>query len=81
MIRLEQTLPGASQLIMRMFTDAPTQRCGFHIDTALPRSSTIGLVRVFNGTRTLYVHPENIISMNDFYQYLGKREQLGKELA
>lgn len=80
LVTLEQTLTGVSQVMIRMFTEAPTQRCGFHIDTTLPRASPFGLLRVFNGPGTFYVHPDNITKMSDFYRYFGEREQLGKDL-
>ncbi len=77
---LEQMLTGVSQFTVRIFTEAPTQRCGFHVDTIKPRATPVGLLKVFNGPGTFYVHPENVTNMADFYRYFGQRECLGKEL-
>lgn len=80
LVECECLLTGASRFILRIFTESPTLRCGFHVDTAVPRAPAVGLLRVFNGPGTKYVDPANITNMRDFYRYLSQRERLGKEL-
>jgi len=80
LVEIEQILTNASHFMMRIFTEAPTCRCGFHVDTVPPRAPTIGLLRVFNGHRTEYVHPENVTSMRDFYRHLSQRERQVKAM-
>jgi hypothetical protein len=80
LVERQGRLTGASQFMVRVLTEAPTRRCGFHVDTALPRAPTIGLLRVFNGAQTEYAHPANVTSMRDFYRYLSQRERLAREM-
>jgi len=81
LVERERALTRASHFMLRVFTEAPTTRCGFHVDTAVPRAPTVGLLRVFNGPGTEYVDPDNITSMRDFYRYLAQRERLAREMA
>jgi hypothetical protein len=80
LVELERALTGASHFMLRVLTEAPTRRCGFHVDTAMPRAPTTGLLRVFNGCGTEYVHPDNVTSMRDVYRHLSHRERLAKEM-
>lgn len=80
MVAWERRLTGAEYFMLRLFTEAPTARCGFHLDTAVPRAPTVGLLRVFNGPGTRFVQPENLVGMGAFYRYFGTRERLGKQL-
>ncbi|MFD9354658.1 hypothetical protein [Streptomyces sp. NPDC060031] len=63
-------------VMVRVFTEAPTRRCGFHVDTVPPQSPTVGAVRVYNGPTTEYVACEDVLGMSDFYAYLARRERL-----
>jgi hypothetical protein len=40
-----------------------------------------GLLRVYNGAGTAYVDPADVLSMQRFYQYLSRREQIETELT
>ncbi|MFJ2102873.1 hypothetical protein ACIOHR_37610 [Streptomyces anulatus] len=72
----EQSRTG--RVLVRIFTETPTRRCGFHVDTVPPRASPIGALRVYNGRTTEYVIPGDVRSMPDFYAYLSCRERLAK---
>jgi hypothetical protein len=80
MVERERAMTNASHFMLRVFTEAPTHRCGFHIDTVLPHAPTTGILCVFNGPGTEYVHPDNVTSMHDFYRHLSQRERLAKEM-
>src|SRR5262249_23210627 len=69
-------MTGAERFMLRIFTEAPSTECGFHVDTVPPAAPILGLLRVYNGAGTCYVDPRNVTSMKDFYRYLGKRERL-----
>ncbi|MET9886495.1 hypothetical protein ABZZ20_25825 [Streptomyces sp. NPDC006430] len=66
-------------VMVRAFTEAPTRRCGFHVDTVPPQSSTVGAVRVYNGPTTEYVACEDVRGMDEFYAYLARRERLSRQ--
>ena len=68
-----------SRFQLRIFTGAPTTDCGFHVDTVPPGAPTCGLLRVYNGAGTDYVHPDNVVGTSEFYQYLSRRERLERE--
>lgn len=72
-------LTGASRFMVRLFTEAPTTECGFHVDSVPRGAPEWGLLRVYNGAGTEYVDPANLTSMADFYRYLGRRERLERE--
>lgn len=74
------SVTGAASFTIRIFTGEPSARCGYHVDTVPPRSSTIGLLRVYNGAGTPYLSPEAVTSMRDFYRYLSRRERLVRDL-
>jgi Protein of unknown function (DUF1826) len=69
----------ATRLMLRIFTEAPTNECGFHVDTVPPASPVCGLLRVYNGEGTEYADPSNVTGMDDFYRYLARRERLVRE--
>ncbi|OEJ23072.1 hypothetical protein AR457_38470 [Streptomyces agglomeratus] len=69
----------ARRVMVRVFTEAPTRRCGFHVDTVPPQAPTIGAVRVYNGPTTQYVASDDVLGMADFYAYLSRRERLSRE--
>jgi hypothetical protein len=69
----------ARRFMLRIFTEAPTTKCGFHVDTVPPAAPAFGLLRVYNGAGTLYVEPANVTSMADFYSDLGQRERLARK--
>jgi len=71
----------ASRFMLRIFTEAPTTECGFHVDTVPPASLVCGLLRVYNGRGTEYADPSNVTGMDDFYRYLARRERLVRERA
>jgi hypothetical protein len=73
------SLSHASRFMLRIFTEAPTTECGFHVDSVPPGAPTWGFLRVYNGAGTEYVHPANVTSMADFYRYLSRRERLIRE--
>lgn len=66
-------------LMLRLFTEAPTQHCGFHIDTVAPGRPPFGLLKVYNGRGTHYIDPADMTRMHDFYGYLGRRERFIRE--
>ncbi|MQY10923.1 hypothetical protein SRB5_10360 [Streptomyces sp. RB5] len=69
------------RVMVRVFTEAPTRRCGFHVDTVPPQAPTIGAVRVYNGATTEYVHGDDVLGTAEFYGYLAHRERLSREAA
>jgi hypothetical protein len=69
---------GISRLLVRVFTEKPTCRCGFHVDTVGPRAPAVGAVKVYNGVGTEYVSPADVVSMAAFYDYLANREWISK---
>lgn len=68
----------ARRFMLRIFTEAPTTECGFHVDSVPPAAPGFGLLRVYNGAGTLYADPANVTSMADFYSDLGQRDRLVK---
>ncbi|MFI1153952.1 hypothetical protein [Streptomyces sp. NPDC020817] len=70
---------GTDKVMVRVFTEAPTRRCGFHVDTVPPQSPTVGAVRVYNGPTTEYVACEDVLGMGEFYTYLARRERLSRQ--
>ncbi|MEU3689965.1 DUF1826 domain-containing protein [Streptomyces narbonensis] len=78
---VEQVLAAADvkRVMVRVFTEAPTRRCGFHVDTVPPQAPTTGAVRVYNGPTTEYVSGDDVRSMKDFYAYLSRRERMSRE--
>ncbi|MFF0448783.1 hypothetical protein ACFYT4_20630 [Streptomyces sp. NPDC004609] len=72
---------GNGPVLVRVFTEAPTRRCGFHVDTVPPDSPTVGAVRVYNGPTTEYVASGDVLGMADFYAYLSRRERLSRQAA
>ena len=70
---------GVSHFMLRFFTEAPTDECGFHVDTVPPAAPTCGILRVYNGRGTDYADPANVTCMRDFYTYLARRERLIRE--
>jgi hypothetical protein len=66
------------RVMVRVFTEAPSRRCGFHVDTVPACCSTIGALRVYNGLTTEYVDPADVQSMEAFYRYLSRRERLAR---
>lgn len=80
LVRLGQTLTGASRFVFRILTADPSRHCGFHVDTVPPGAPTVGILRVYNGAGTDYVEPSNVTSMRDFYQFLARRERLVRDV-
>jgi hypothetical protein len=70
----------ASRFMLRILTDTPNRRCGFHVDTVAPGASPWGLLRVYNGAGTAYADPTAVTAMTDFYRYLARRERLVRDL-
>ncbi|MFI5666358.1 hypothetical protein [Streptomyces sp. NPDC051704] len=70
---------GTDKAMVRVFTEPPTRRCGFHVDTVAPQSPTVGAVRVYNGPTTEYVACEDVLGMGEFYTYLARRERLSRQ--
>lgn len=80
LVRLQGVLARSAVFMVRLSTDAPSRRCGFHVDTVAPRAPTIGLLRVYGGAGTDYVEPSNVLGSDDFYRDLSARERLAREL-
>jgi hypothetical protein len=72
---------GATRFQLRIFTEAPTTNCGFHVDTVPPAAPKWGLLRVYNGAGTDYVDPSEVVSTSAFYHYMACRERLARERA
>jgi hypothetical protein len=66
-------------LMLRIFAEAPTEFCGFHVDTVVPGRPPVGLLKVYNGAGTRYVEPGDVTDMGSFYGYLRQRERLSRE--
>ena len=81
LVQLQGVLARSAVFMVRLSTDAPSRRCGFHVDTVAPRAPTIGLLRVYGGAGTDYVEPSNVLGSDDFYRDLSARERLARELA
>jgi hypothetical protein len=73
------SIAGCRGLMVRLFTESPTEHCGFHVDTVAPGRPPIGLLKVYNGQGTHYIDPADVTRMHDFYGYLGRRERLVRE--
>jgi len=73
------SLTGAVRFMLRIFTEAPSTECSFHVDTVPPGAPAVGLLRVYNGAGTDYVDPTNLTSFADFYRYLGRHERLRRD--
>ena len=69
------------RVLIRAFTEAPTRRCGFHVDTVPPQAPTVGALRVYNGASTEYVDPEDVEDVRRFYGYLSRRERLTRGIG
>lgn len=69
-------LASCTHMMLRLFTEAPTERCGFHVDTVPPARPCVGLLKVYNGQGTLYVEPRDLLDVREFYSYLARRERL-----
>jgi hypothetical protein len=74
-----EALSHSSRFMLRIFIDAPTTECGFHVDSVPPGAPTYGFLRVYNGAGTEYVDPANVTSIADFHRYLSRRERLVRE--
>jgi hypothetical protein len=72
---------GASRYMLRIHTDAPSNQCGFHVDTLPPNAPNWGLLRVYNGAGTSYVESADVTTTRQFYRYMSRRERLARELA
>ncbi|MBG0794480.1 DUF1826 domain-containing protein [Methylocystis sp. H62] len=72
-------LAGCNSVLLRVLVEAPTEICGFHIDTVGPGLPPFGLLKVYNGEATRYVLARDMPDMGRFYDYLGKRERLSAE--
>ncbi|MGW3448809.1 DUF1826 domain-containing protein [Streptomyces sp. NPDC001076] len=72
---------GTGRVMVRVFTEAPTRRCGFHVDTVPAQAPLVGALRVYNGSTTEYVEPEDVLGMTAFYAYLARRERLSRSTA
>ncbi|MFE6286349.1 hypothetical protein [Streptomyces sp. NPDC057877] len=84
MAQIVKRVMGAARgerVMVRVFTEAPTCRCGFHVDTVPPQAPTVGAVRVYNGPTTEYVHGDDVRGMAEFYSYLARRERLTRMVA
>ncbi|MGW3199163.1 DUF1826 domain-containing protein [Streptomyces sp. NPDC001118] len=69
---------GVDRVMVRAFTEAPTRRCGFHVDTVPAQAPTVGALRVYNGATTEYVEPDDVLSTDAFNAYLSRRERLSR---
>jgi hypothetical protein len=74
-------ITGASRFMFRILTDTPNRHCGFHVDTVPVGAPVFGLLLVYNGSGTEYVHPDNVTSMRSFYHHLSRRERLAREMV
>jgi hypothetical protein len=72
-------IAGCRGVMLRLFTEAPTDHCGFHVDTVAPGNPPFAMLKVYNGSGTHYVEPVDVVRMRDFYAYLGRRERLARE--
>ena len=67
---------GGSRFIFRVLTGVPSRHCGYHVDTVPPGAPAWGVLRVYNGAGTHFVHSDNLRSTADFYRYVRRRERL-----
>jgi hypothetical protein len=74
-------IAACSALMLRLFTEAPTNHCGFHVDTTPPSRQPFGLLKVYNGEGTRYVAAEDVADMKTFDAYVGRRERLVRNCA
>jgi hypothetical protein len=81
LVDLCSKLAGGSSFNFRSFTEAPTTRCGYHVDTVPPGAPTVGVMRVYCGDGTEYPNPAMITSARDFYAYMAKRDRLLRNKA
>jgi hypothetical protein len=72
-------LAGCRALMLRMFTEAPTRHCGFHVDTVAPGVPPFGLLKVYNGAGTRYVEPDALAGTEALLAYQARRERLARE--
>jgi hypothetical protein len=78
---LQGALANANVHRLRIHTDAPSTRCGFHVDTVPPKTSTWGILRVYNGAGTHWLRSNQVRSMRAFYDWLQAREQFVRRCA
>ncbi|MGH1543522.1 MAG: hypothetical protein ACRBHB_24195 [Arenicella sp.] len=64
----------ATRFKLRLFTEKPCRRCGFHVDTVRPGAPVWGGLKIYNGNGVDWVQPAEIISMQHFYQWLEARD-------
>lgn len=76
LIHLTEHVTDAPAYRVRLLTEIPNQRCGFHVDTVRPGQPQWGVLRVHNGCGTLWVSPDDVRSTTDFYTHLHNRECL-----
>gem|GEM_PF-4849519 len=75
LVHMLESVTGTRTYKLRIFTEPPTQRCGYHVDTVPPGEPAWGLLRVYNGEGTRWVGPDAVRSMNHFYGWLERRDR------
>lgn len=81
LVDLAALVTGGDRFIFRIFTEAPTRHCGYHVDTVPAGAPPWGILRVYNGAPTTYVDPGSVGSMAEFYRYFNRRERLVREMS
>jgi hypothetical protein len=71
---------GTNIFRFRFMTSTPNCDCGFHVDTVPAEAPTVGLLRIYCGAGTEYIHPTNITNIADFYRYVFRRDQITQQL-
>lgn len=75
-----ERISGRRRFQLRIFTEAPSTRCGFHVDTVPPGLPPFGLMRVYAGSPTQYADRRNIVSIASFHRYMSRRERLLRDI-
>jgi hypothetical protein len=65
-------------VMLRVFTEAPSPTCGFHLDTVTPGLPPFGLLKVYNGPGTHFVDADAFTPMRDVLAFLARRVRLSR---
>lgn len=81
LVQVAEEMSASRTMRLRILTEQPNRRCGFHVDTVPPGAPSWGLLRVYNGEGTRWVPPEAVRSMGSFYDWLHRRDRVVRDQA
>ncbi|MCA9712100.1 MAG: hypothetical protein KDK70_40060, partial [Myxococcales bacterium] len=80
-VHRQEALWGSTRFVVRVLVEAPSRRCGFHVDTVPRGAPAWGLLRVYNGRGPSWVDPRDVTSMRAFYDWLAVRDRIVRDHA